>query len=262
MRILMFGDVVGEAGCDCFCRFAPKLKRDYRADVIVVNGENSAKGNGITPLSAEMLFSGGADVITTGNHCFRRKCESLFARDRILRPANYPEGAPGTGVIELDLGAHSLAVINLMGTAFMDALDNPFAVIDRILSGLQSRCILVDFHAEATSEKRAMGWYLAGKVSALIGTHTHVQTADEEILDGKTGYLTDVGMVGGARSVLGVRPELAIEKQRFKLPVQFEEAAAPCNLNAVFLEIESKSGICNKIERIFMRDSTNYSRTY
>ena len=262
MRILMFGDVVGEAGCTCFCRCAPKLKREYAADVIVVNGENSAKGNGITPQSAESLFSGGADVITTGNHCFRRKCDRLFEQPRILRPANFPEGAPGTGVTELDLGAHSLAVINLMGTAFMDALDNPFTVIDSILSGLSSRCVLLDFHAEATSEKRAMGWYLAGKVSAVIGTHTHVQTADEEILDGKTGYLTDVGMVGGARSVLGVKPELAIEKQRFKRPVQFEEAEAPCILNAVFLEIESKSGICYKIERIFMRDSTNYSRTY
>ena len=257
----MFGDVVGEAGCECFCRTAPKLKREYNADVIVVNGENSAKGNGITPHSAEQLFAGGADVITTGNHCFRRKCDSLFEKPRILRPANFPDGVPGTGICELDFGAYSLAVVNLMGTAFMEALDNPFSVIDRILPEIRSRCILLDFHAEATSEKRAMGWYLSGKVSAVIGTHTHVQTADEEILDGRTGYLTDVGMVGGERSVLGVRPELAIKKQRFKCPVQFEEAEAPCMVNAVYLEIDSKSGICYKIERIFMRDSTNYSRT-
>ena len=259
MRILMFGDVVGEAGSLCFCRQAPKLKREFAADLIVVNGENSAKGNGITQQSADMLVSGGADVITTGNHCFRRKCDRIFENPRILRPANYPEGAPGTGVCILDLGACSLAVINLMGTSFMDALDNPFTVIDRILAEISTRCILLDFHAEATSEKRAMGWYLSGRVSALIGTHTHVQTADEEILDGKTGYLTDAGMVGGARSVLGVIPEAAIEKQRFRRPVQFEEAPAPCILNAVFLDIDSKSGTCNKIERIFMRDSTNYS---
>ncbi|MBR3446348.1 MAG: TIGR00282 family metallophosphoesterase [Oscillospiraceae bacterium] len=259
MRILMFGDVVGEAGCECFCRQAPKLKREYGADLIVVNGENSAKGNGITPQSADMLFSGGADVITTGNHCFRRKCDRIFSNERILRPANYPDGAPGSGVCVLDCGPCSVAVINLMGTAFLDALDNPFTVIDRLLAVNEARITLLDFHAEATSEKRAMGWYLSGRVSAVIGTHTHVQTADEEILDGKTGYLTDVGMVGGERSVLGVKPELAIEKQRFKRPVQFEEAEAPCILNAVFLEIDSKSGICNKIERIFMRGSTNYT---
>lgn len=257
MKLLMFGDVVGEAGCECFCRNAPKLKRQYGADLIVVNGENSAQGNGITPYSADMLFSGGADVITTGNHCFRRKCDELYDNERILRPANYPEGAPGSGVCVLDFGSYSVAVINLMGTAFMDALDNPFTVIDGLLAGLDTKNILLDFHAEATSEKRAMGWYLSGRVSAVIGTHTHVQTADAEILDGRTGYLTDVGMVGGARSVLGVLPELAIEKQRFHRPVQFEEAPGPCILNAVCLEIDSKIGICTKIERVFMSDSTN-----
>ena len=257
MKLLMFGDVVGEAGCECFCRNAPKLKRQYGADLIVVNGENSAQGNGITPYSVDMLFSGGADVITTGNHCFRRKCDELYDNERILRPANYPEGAPGSGVCVLDFGSYSVAVINLMGTAFMDALDNPFTVIDGMLAGLDTKNILLDFHAEATSEKRAMGWYLSGRVSAVIGTHTHVQTADAEILDGRTGYLTDVGMVGGARSVLGVLPELAIEKQRFHRPVQFAEAPGPCILNAVCLEIDSKIGICTKIERVFMSDSTN-----
>ena len=125
MRILMFGDVVGEAGSECFCRQAPKLKQEYRGDLIIVNGENSAKGNGITPQSADLLFSGGADVITTGNHCFRRKCDRIFENERILRPANYPDGAPGSGVCVLDCGSCSVAVINLMGTAFLDALDNP-----------------------------------------------------------------------------------------------------------------------------------------
>ncbi|MCQ2417021.1 MAG: YmdB family metallophosphoesterase [Oscillospiraceae bacterium] len=257
MRVLMFGDVVGEAGSACFQKYAPKLKREHQADIIVVNGENSAKGNGILPQSASELMSGGADVITTGNHCFRRRCDELFENERILRPANYPDGAPGSGVCVLDCGPFSLAVVSLMGTAFMEPLDNPFFTMDRILETLDTKNILVDFHAEASSEKKAMGWYMAGKVSAVIGTHTHVQTADEEILDGKTGYLTDVGMVGGARSVLGVCVEQAVEKQRFHRPVKFSEAGGPCILNAVLLEIDTKTGICTKIERIFLRESTN-----
>ena len=254
MKILMFGDVVGEAGTACFQRFAPRLKQQYAADLIVVNGENSAKGNGITQQSADQLFAGGADIITTGNHCFRRKCDEIFENPRILRPANYPEGAPGSGVCILDCGAYSFAVINLMGTAFMEALDNPFTVIDTLLEEIDTPNILVDFHAEATSEKRAMGWYLSGRVSAVIGTHTHVQTADAEILDGKTGYLTDVGMTGGARSVLGVNVEQAIAKQRFHRPVQFTEAGGPCIVNAVFIEIDSKLGICTKMDPVFAKE--------
>lgn len=257
MKLIFFGDAVGEAGTACFRHHAPLLRKQYGADLLIVNGENSAKGNGITPQSAEALFSGGADVITTGNHCFRRRCDSLFGNPRILRPANYPEGTPGCGMTVLDCGAFSFAVINLLGTAFLEALDNPFTVIDRLLADIGTKNILLDFHAEATSEKRAMGWYLAGRVSAVIGTHTHVQTADAEILDGSTGYLTDAGMIGPARSVLGVCTEQAIEKQRFHRPVTFTEAAGPCILNAVFLEIDSKSGKCTKIEPLFIRDSTN-----
>ena len=259
MKLLFFGDVVGEAGTACFRHHAPLLRRTYGADLIVVNGENSAKGNGITPQSADALFAGGADVITTGNHCFRRRCDALFDDPRILRPANYPEGAPGRGSLLLDCGAFSIAVINLLGTAFLEPLDNPFTVIDRLLSDIETNVILLDFHAEATSEKRAMGWYLAGKVSAVIGTHTHVQTADAEILDGHTGYLTDAGMVGPARSVLGVSISAAVEKQRFHRPVTFTEADGPSVLNAVLLEIDAKTGICTKIEPLFIRDSTNYT---
>lgn len=259
MKLLMFGDVVGENGTAYFCKLAPKLRREYSADLIVVNGENSASGGrGITQQSARQLFSAGADVITTGNHCFQRRCPQLFENERILRPANYPEGAPGSGICVLDCGSYSFAVINLMGTAFMEALDNPFSVIDTLLPNIPTKNILVDFHAEATSEKRAMGLYLTGKVSAVIGTHTHVQTADEEIIDGKTGYLTDAGMTGGMYSVLGVNAAEAIDKQRFHLPVQFSEADPPCYLNAVALEIDSKSGICTKIGRIFIRECTNY----
>lgn len=258
MNILMVGDVVGEGGCHYLSRVLPKLRREYEADAIIVNGENSAKGNGITPQSADMLFSAGADVITTGNHCFRRRCESLFDENpRILRPANYPEGAPGSGVFSLDLGRTRLAVINLMGTAFMEPLDNPFSVIDNILETLDTPCILVDFHAEATSEKRALGYYLSGRVSAVIGTHTHTQTADEECIDGKTAYISDVGMVGAARSVLGVCPEQAIQKQRFHVPVQFSEAPGPYVLGAVCLSIDPKTGNSNKIRRVFLKEMTN-----
>lgn len=257
MRILMFGDVVGEAGTACFQRYARELRRKYSADHIIVNGENSAKGNGITPQSAAALFEGGADVITTGNHCFRRRCDRIYDDPRILRPANYPEGAPGSGVYLLDGGSYQLAVINLMGTAFMDALDNPFTVIDRLLEDIGTKNIVLDFHAEATSEKRAMGWYLNGRVSAVLGTHTHVQTADEEILDGGTAYLTDVGMVGGQRSVLGVLPELAVEKQRFHRPVMFAEAGMPCCVCCAVVEIDTKTGKSTKIDRLFLKDCTN-----
>lgn len=256
MKLLMFGDVVGEAGTQSFRRHAPRLKRECGADLVIVNGENSAAGNGITEQSAQQLFAGGADVITTGNHCFRRRCDHIFSDPRILRPANYPGDAPGSGLYVLDCGRFSLAVINLMGTAFLEPLDNPFSVIDGLLETVETPNILVDFHAEATAEKRAMGWYLSGRVSAVIGTHTHVQTADEEILDGRTGYLTDVGMNGGERSVLGVQVQLAVEKQRFHRPVQFQEAGAPCIINAVCLEIDTKSGRCTKIDRIFAREST------
>jgi len=263
MKLLMFGDVVGEAGTACFRQLAPKLKQQYSADLVIVNGENSAKGNGITPESAAQLFAGGADVITTGNHCFRRKCESLFEEQpRILRPANYPAGAPGSGVFVLDCGAYSLAVINLMGTVFMEALDNPFSVIDSLLSELHTPNILLDFHAEATAEKRAMGWYLAGRVSAVIGTHTHVQTADEEILCSHTAYLTDVGMVGPAESVLGVNIEQAVKKQKYHMPVQFTEGNPPCILNGVCIELNSKTGVSSKIERVFIKNCTNSSLNY
>ena len=256
MKLLFFGDVVGEAGTEVFARKAPALRREYGADLIIVNGENSAKGNGITRESANALFSAGADLITTGNHCFRRRCDSLFADPRILRPANYPEGAPGTGIATVDCGRFSLTVINLMGTAFMEPLDNPFTVIDRLLETVSTPNILVDFHAEATGEKRAMGWYLAGRVSSVIGTHTHVQTADEEILRGHTGYLTDAGMTGPAESVLGVRIEDAVAKQRFHTPVHFTEATGSCIINGAALEIDSISGKCTKIDRVFIKDIT------
>ncbi|MBR6761137.1 MAG: TIGR00282 family metallophosphoesterase [Oscillospiraceae bacterium] len=255
MNVLMIGDVVGEAGCACFRRYCPQLKQQYQAELVIVNGENSAKGNGITPQSANALLEAGADVITTGNHCFRRRCDQVFDHPRILRPANYPEGAPGSGLTIVDLGRVQIAVLNLMGTAFMEPLDNPFSIADALLKTIDTPLIFVDFHAEATAEKRALGYYLAGRVSAVVGTHTHVQTADEECLKGATAYLSDLGMTGPADSVLGIVPAQAVDKQRFHRPVTFTEADGPCILNGACISVDRTTGKATAISRIFLRES-------
>ncbi|MBR6985211.1 MAG: TIGR00282 family metallophosphoesterase [Ruminococcus sp.] len=254
-NLLFIGDVVGKAGCDFLRSKLSGLKRSYNIDITVVNAENSAQGNGITPQSAESLLNAGADILTTGNHAFRRKeAFPLFDSDYILRPANYPEGgAPGKGICTLDMGAYSVAVINLMGTAFMDDLDNPFTVVDRLLEEADTPNIFIDLHAEATSEKKAMGHYLTGKVSGIFGTHTHVQTADEAILGGHTAYITDAGMTGPELSCLGVDPKAVIEKFRFHTPVRFTEADTDCFLCGVCVEFDEKTGKSHKIERIIVR---------
>lgn len=253
MKILMIGDVVGQIGCDCLGRNLPRLRREYHADFIVVNGENSANGNGITAESAQQLFELGTDVITTGNHCFRRHCEAIYENPRILRPANFPEGTVGSGIYTADMGRTQLTVINLMGTAYMEPLDNPFAIADALLAQTESKIILVDFHAEATAEKRAMGFYLAGRVSAVVGTHTHVQTADSELLEGTTAYITDLGMTGPMRSVLGVAPELAVQKLRMHTPVAFSEAQGDCMINGACITVDDRSGKATDITPLYLR---------
>lgn len=251
MNLLFIGDVVGGRGSRYIEKTLPALKREFSIDVTVINGENSAEGNGITRHSADQLLYAGADLLTTGNHAFRRRdAVSIFEQENILRPANYPAGCIGHGVSVIDLGKCRLAVVNLMGTVYLEALDNPYSVMDALLEEIDTPNILVDFHAEATAEKKAMGYYLAGKVTALVGTHTHVQTADEEIIDGHTGYITDVGMTGPARSVLGVSVRPAVDKQRFHFPVQFTEADSPCMLNAVVISFDPSSGRCTNIQRI------------
>lgn len=254
MNLLFIGDVVGKSGCEFIKNNLYKIKKEHMIDITIANGENSASGNGITKASASDLLSYGVDIITTGNHAFRRReISDIFESENILRPANYPEGCIGHGYAEFDFGRYQLAVINLMGTAFMDALDNPFNVIDNILENINTKNIIVDFHAEATAEKKAMGHYLSGRVTAVLGTHTHVQTADETILKNHTAYITDVGMTGPEDSVLGVLTEDAIKKQRFKTPVLFNESSSPAFLNAVALEIDTKIGICTKISRVILR---------
>lgn len=254
INVLFIGDIVGSNGCDFAEKTVGRLRAQKKLDLVIANGENSADGNGITKASMEHIFR-FADVITTGNHCFRRKefTEYYDIKENLLRPANYPEGVVGKGVVTVDMGRYSFAVINLMGTAFMEALNNPYECIDRLLGDIDTKNILVDLHAEATSEKKAMGFYLSGKVSAVIGTHTHVQTADEAILDGHTAYITDVGMCGAELSVLGVKKELAIEKQRTKCPVRFTESEEAPFFNGVLMQIDEKCGKACGIERLIIR---------
>lgn len=254
MRVIFIGDVVGKGGCEALQEMLPSIKREFGADVTIVNGENSADGNGIDPRSAQMIFDAGADVVTTGNHTFRKRSidEELERNARLLRPANFGEDIFGRGMTELDFGAYSVAVINLLGTIFLQPIDNPFRYADRLLEQTNARIVIVDFHAEATSEKRAMGYYLAGRVSAVLGTHTHVQTADEQIIDG-TGYITDVGMTGPADSILGVEKEIIIEKFLTYYPRKHVFAGGDVDISGVCLEIETKSGKCVHIERFRKR---------
>ena len=253
MKILAIGDVVGSVGCRFLRDKLPSLKRSEQVDLVIANGENSADGNGITPTSADYLFSSGVDVITGGNHSFRRR-ESYSYYDNslyLLRPANYPDGStPGFGTAVSDMGRYQVGIINLMGCMFLESLEDPFRTADRLIKKLGTKITVVDFHAEATAEKRALGFYLDGRVSAVFGTHTHIQTADEQILEGGTGYITDVGMTGTVRSVLGVKPEIAIAKFRDKLPVRFDLADGKCCMDCVLYEINEKTGKTLSIKRM------------
>ena len=254
MNLLFVGDVVGKIGCDFLAKNLHKIKQEYKIDVTVVNGENSANGNGITKNSAESILKCGADIITTGNHAFkRRESMEIFENDVIIRPLNYPEGCIGKGSCIFDLGNCKIAVLNLMGTVFLDPLDNPFSTIDRVLEEIDTPNIFVDFHAEATAEKQAMAHHLAGRVTAVMGTHTHVQTADEKILEGHTAYITDVGMTGPENSILGVAVKPAVDRLRFRFPTRFVEADGECFLNAVVISFDNKTGKSTKIERLVMR---------
>ncbi len=254
MNILVLGDVVGGVGCDFLRKKLPALKKLKGIDFCIVNGENSATGNGITPDSAEHLFTSGADFITTGNHVFRRKevYTYLDENEFIIRPFNLCPSAPGRGYALIDTGRYSVAVINLMGNMYSDSCDNAFRAADRALKELEGKTnlILVDLHAEATSEKKAMGFYLDGRVSALFGTHTHVLTADERVLPGGTGYITDIGMCGVKDSVLGVDKDLVIGKFLTGMPVRFDGAQGACMINGCIFTLDEKTGKCLSVERI------------
>lgn len=257
MRILAIGDVVGTTGLEFLRRTLPKLKADNKIELCIVNGENSADGNGITPTSAEHIMASGADVITTGNHAYRRRemYDEFENKEFILRPLNHSAHNPGHGYCKVDKGRATVGVINLMGTMYMDPIDNPFNRIDSVLSELSDcRIIIVDFHAEATSEKRAMGLYLDGRVSAVFGTHTHVPTADEQVLPGGTGYITDLGMVGTEQSVLGVAPEIVIDKFKYSMPARFDFIRGKAFLCGCIFDVDEKTGKTVSVERIMIRE--------
>ncbi len=256
MNILVLGDVVGAQGCDFVRKRLPGFKKLKGIDFCIANGENSAAGNGITPDSADHLFKSGVDFITTGNHVFRRRevYDFLEEHESVIRPANYSPSAPGKGYALVDMGRCSVAVINLAGAMYGEVNENPFTAADRILKELEgkTKLIVVDFHAEATSEKKALGFYLDGRVSALWGTHTHVQTSDEAILPSQTGYITDLGMCGVKDSVLGVDKNIVISKFRTGLPVRFDAAEGSCMLNGCLFTVDEKTGRCLSIERVLI----------
>ena len=254
LKFLAIGDVVSSQGCDYLRDNLPKLKREYGADFVIVNGENSAVGNGVTPKSAQHIFTSGADVITLGNHSLRRPeiADYLDENEFIVRPYNYHSSAPGRGTAIIERGAFRAAVINLQGTAFLEPIENPFIAADREIERLNNegiKNIIIDFHAEATGEKKALGFYLDGRASAVFGTHTHVQTSDEQILPQGTGYITDLGMTGPYFSVLGVEPEKVIYKLKTNLPVRFSNPDGECTLEGIFFETDDKTGKTVHIER-------------
>jgi metallophosphoesterase (TIGR00282 family) len=258
VKLLFVGDIVGSPGRHAVESLLPGLRERHEPDFVVVNGENSAGGLGITEKIARALYRAGADAITLGNHAYRHfgVYDFLDRDESIVRPANYPKGNPGRGHSVIEREGKRLAVVNLSGMVFLDAARSPFAEIDAILSDLRGRAdhVLVDFHAEATSEKVAMGWYLDGRVTACVGTHTHVPTADARVLPGGTAYITDVGMTGPRDSVIGVKKELAIRRFVTMMPVKFETATDDTWLNAVLIEAD-EGGRATSIEQILVPDA-------
>ena len=254
IRILFLGDIVGKPGRKAAISFVQMQRQNY--DVILANGENASGGKGITPDNAQELFDAGIDGLTSGNHIWHKKdtLQFLDASNQLIRPINYPPGTPGQGYMMIDLPySRRLAVINLQGRVFMDPVDCPFRSIEGILPEIknQTSLVFVDFHAEASSEKRAMGFFLDGKVSALVGTHTHVQTADERIYPQKAAYISDAGMVGPYRSILGLDPDRILQRFMTGLPVKWQPAEGKCMLNGVVITLDTSDGRALKIQRIF-----------
>lgn len=255
-KVLAVGDVVGTPGMESVRRNLHRLRRAFKPDFVVVNGENAAVV-GITPDQAEQILNAGADVITMGNHTWSKREIVPYMDEcpRILRPANYAPQVPGRGWAVFETAAGPVAVIDLIGRCGMDyGPDNPFLLVEKILKKIEARIILVELHAEATSEKLAMGYLLDGRVSALWGTHTHVPTADARVLPKGTGYVTDLGMTGPRESVLGIRPDLSIAKFRGDLPERYRWAEGPVKMEAVLFTLDAASGKCLKAERVDLWD--------
>lgn len=258
MRILMVGDVVGRTGRYFFMEQTPELKLTKNIDMVVVNGENAAHGKGLTPNIFNELIRGGADVITTGNHIWDnpKVMEIIDTEPFLLRPANYPEDTPGKGFCIYPVGKKKVGVINLSGRTYMPPIDCPFRLGEKILKFIKKDCdiILVDFHAEATSEKLAFAHYFDGQITAVVGTHTHIQTADAKILPNGTAYITDLGMVGANNSILGMEIEPVIKRFMTGRPSKFEVAEGAAIYCAVLIDINNKTNKPTRIERLFIKE--------
>jgi len=256
MRIIFVGDIVGGPGRKAIRKQLQKLRETRSPSLVIANGENAAGGFGITAQVAEEIFGAGVDLITTGNHVWdkREAMEFIAKEDRLLRPLNYPPGVPGHGSITVSAGGAKVGVVNLMGRVFMADLDCPFRAAREEAARLKkeegARLVIIDFHAEATSEKIALGRYMDGLVTAILGTHTHVQTSDEKLLAGGTAYITDVGMTGPYDSVIGVSADKAIERFLYQMPTRFDTASGPAQFQAVVVDADPDTGLATGIERI------------
>ncbi|UCZ51654.1 TIGR00282 family metallophosphoesterase [Bacillus shivajii] len=258
MKIMFIGDVVGSPGRNVLKEYLPKLKGKYRPDFTVVNGENAAGGKGINEKIYHEIKEAGADVITLGNHAWDKKEIFDFIDDAkdLVRPANFPSGTPGVGYVIKKVGNKSVAVINAQGRVFMNDNDCPFRKLESIVDEVRGKAsmIFIDFHAEATSEKQAVGWFLDGQVTAVVGTHTHVQTADERILPNGTAYISDAGMTGPYDGILGMDREVIINRFLTNLPARFEVAKGREQCNGVIIDVDPSSGMSKSIKRISINE--------
>src|SRR5690625_280606 len=257
---MFIGDVYGSPGRSILEQYLPTLREKYRPQIIIVNGENSAGGRGITEKIYKKFLSLGVHAITMGNHTWDQKeiFEFIEGANRLVRPANYPKNNPGKGIVYVNYNGREIAVINLQGRTFLPAIDDPFTMADELIKEAQKRTniIFLDFHAEATSEKLALGWYVDGRISAMVGAHTHVQTADERILPKGTGYITDAGMTGPYNGIIGVEKDIIIQRFKTGLPARFEVAKGAKQLNGVIFKINLDTGKTESIKRIMINDST------
>jgi 2',3'-cyclic-nucleotide 2'-phosphodiesterase len=253
MRVLHIGDVVGSPGRQGLRETMPLLRERYAPDLVIVNGENSAGGMGITERTANDLFGVGTDVITTGNHVYRHReaYDFLETADRVIRPANYPQGNPGHGHTVVEAGGMQVRVVNLSGGVGLRVARSPFDTIDSILSHHEQGAVIVDFHAEVTSEKVAMGWHLDGRVGAVLGTHTHVPTADGRVLPGGTAFISDVGMTGSRTSILGVKPEQALRSLITQMPTRFETAEEDVWVMGAVVDVNDR-GLADSFEQVML----------
>lgn len=259
LNILLIGDIVGSPGRDVVSRYVPLMREQHHIDLCIANGENAAAGFGLTNSTAEELFKAGIDVITSGNHIYDKRefRQYLESSDRVLRPANYPDAAPGRGVTTIDVGEHVVGVINLMGRVFMPPVDDPFAVGRRAVDALRekTKMIILDMHAEATSEKLGLARYFDGEISAFFGTHTHVQTADEQILPGGTGYITDVGMTGPSDGVIGMESAAVIDRFTTSISERFSVVkSGNCHFGAAVVAVDPETGKTASIKRILINN--------